>query len=108
MSSSRTLTSAERLKKIKLWQQSGKSARAWCRENQIVYTTFMGWNARIKESAEDSSSSLLKTQFIELEEEKKAVSGISLECEGVKIHLEVEFDATSLKKCLAVLRGGLC
>jgi hypothetical protein len=102
-------TKREWAKKIELWRQSGKSVKAWCRENHVVYTTFLGWRNRLKLNQNvNSTSSSSKNQFIELKEGLKTASGISLECEGVRIHLTSEFDELLLKRCLALLRGVPC
>jgi hypothetical protein len=104
--------------KLQQWLSSGKSAKAWCQENQVVYTTFLGWRNRLKylssQKATSSpelhslSPSFSNTHFVELKNQSKIYPGISLECEGVKIHLSAEFDGASLRKCLDILRGAPC
>jgi hypothetical protein len=101
--------------KVQEWLLSGKSARSWCKENQLVYTTFFGWYRRLKNnqkantpSNKNSENLFPKTHFVELKNQSKADPGIFLEYEGVKIHLSDEFDPTILKKCLNVLRGIVC
>lgn len=104
--------------KIQQWLSSGKSAKSWCKENQVIYNTFLGWRNYLKFSgsqkidnlSEKTSSdpSFSKANFIELKNQPKTCPGISLECEGVLIHLSAEFDAILLKKCLHVLRGSIC
>ena len=116
MASSKSVYSEEYWKaKVQEWISSGKSAKAWCQENKVVYTTFLGWRDRlkfrntqaaVKKNALDNHSS--KAHFIELKNQQKNYPDILLECEGVKIHLSPEFDAASLKKCLNVLRGLTC
>lgn len=102
-------TRCEWSNKVESWRQSGKSMKAWCRENQVVYTTFLGWCNRLKPNQNvNSLPSSSKTQFVELKECLKDTSGISLECKGVVIHLTSEFNAALLKKCLAVLRDTSC
>ena len=95
---------------IAQWLQSGKSARAWCRENKVVYTTFLGWHHRLK--CDSSSTVSLTTDsalpFIELKEKPTTSSGVSIECSGILIHLASEFSSATLKKCLDVIRGGTC
>lgn len=96
-------------KKIEQCLQSGKSMQSWCRDNQIVYTTFMGWRKRLKAMEKRGCEAVHSAkQFIELKNEEKVSPGFTLECNGVMIHLQAEFDAQSLKKCLAVLRGAPC
>lgn len=106
--------------KIDQWSQSGKSAKAWCRENKVVYTTFIGWRDRLKDSRSqnpllsqihhsvDSLTSKKIPYFIELKEKPNTYPAISLECAGVQIHLSGDFDAALLRKCLNVLRGDPC
>lgn len=94
--------------KIEQWRQSGKSAQAWCKQNQVVYTTFMSWHNRLKnQTTQSQSNESLKTQFIELKEELKT-PGIFLEYRGVFIHLSAEFHPAALKKCIDILRGVSC
>jgi hypothetical protein len=110
MSQNRNLKSHEWAEKIKQWKLSGKNAQAWCRENQVIYTTFMGWCKRleINKPAQNPRKQSLKAQFIELKDPPKIHPVISLEYNGVIIHLKGEFDPFLMKKCLAVLRGASC
>jgi hypothetical protein len=112
----KTLQRNDWVNKIQLCRQSGKSAKAWCRENQIVYSTFVGWSHRLKLRG-DLDSALtgdlpskggVASSFIELKDQSKSISSISLECAGVYIHLSADSDETLLRKCLKVLRGGIC
>jgi len=109
MSKNQIFTKSQWIKKIELWNQSGQSARAWCRENQLIYTTFMGWRKRLKLNLLPTPSpNLVKTQFKELKNVLQKPPEISLEYDGILIHLQAEFDAALLKRCLAVLRGASC
>jgi hypothetical protein len=104
--------------KIQQWLLSGKSAKSWCQENQVVYNTFLGWRDRLKcchnQKANSSpnqnslGSTPSKMNFIELKDQPKSCPGIFLECDGVQIHLSTEFDAAVLRKCLNILRGTAC
>ena len=95
--------------KIDLWRQSGKNARVWCNENQVAYQSFLGWCKRLEsEKNVESLSNPLKSEFVELKSNSKTSQGISLEYDGILIHLKVEFDSLLLKRCLAVLRGASC
>jgi hypothetical protein len=96
--------------KIELWKLSGKKARIWCRENQVVYTTFLGWRNRLgyNNPKKVMPPSSIKNQFIELKDQPKASPEISLEHSGIMIHLKGEFDAILLQKCLVALRGLPC
>jgi len=94
---------------IERWKLSGKKAQAWCRENHVVYHTFLWWRNRLGYSKPKKPQPLpAQTQFIELQDQPKCKSEISLEYEGVIIHLKDDFDPSLLKKCLVVLRGALC
>lgn len=103
-------TRQEWVRRITQWQQSGKSARAWCQENKVTYITFLGWRNRLqlKSSPLPHPTSLSPSQFIELKEKPSISSGVSIECSGVLIHLSAEFNDLTLKKCLHALRRGTC
>ncbi len=98
--------------RVEQWIQSGKSAQAWCRENQVVYTTFMVWRKRLeldlKNFQDQPVQKITQTPFIELKDKAEENLGIFLECAGIKIHLSKNFDADLLKKCISVLRGVSC
>lgn len=100
--------------KVQEWLSSGRSAKSWCKENQISYNTFLGWRARLEQNNQktnllkNADPSFSKPHFIELNETPKLSSGIMLEYNGIKIHLQPEFDAFSLEKCLNILRGAAC
>lgn len=107
---SQHLKTNEWVDKVHQWHRSGKSAKAWCRENQVIYTTFLGWCKRLK-SGEEANTSLeirQKPHFIELADCPKISSGLLLECNGIDIHLSPDFDAFTLRRCLDVLRGAPC
>lgn len=95
--------------RVNQWKQSNKSARAWCRENKIVYNTFMGWVHRLNQEDKDTKNLSAKSSelFIELKE-TPGLSGITLEYQEIKIHLSSEFNEGALKRCLSVLRGARC
>jgi hypothetical protein len=90
------------------WKASGKSPAAWSKENKIPYTTFLGWKNRFNKSDENQTVAKPHTGFIELKDQKSSHSGVSLEYNGIKIHLELEFNSIVLKQCLACLRGVPC
>jgi hypothetical protein len=110
--SQRFASKKEWAEKVDQWCQSGKSAKQWCQENQIIYTTFIAWRKRLnvdsKSSQTRSFRRMVRTPFIELKEKTKESPSICLECEGVKIHLSKNFDAALLKRCIGVLQGALC
>ena len=96
---------------VEEWLKSGTSAKAWCRANQLVYTTFVGWCKRYKKipksTAPSSEASLSNPKFIELKSKNEVYdfSGILVECEGVLIHLCNGFNPSTFQKCLNALRG---
>ena len=102
--------------KIRQWLSSGKSAKSWCTENQVVYNTFLGWQNRLKFRNNQKANCPLsqnqlnppKAHFIELKNQVNTHPGIYLEYANVQIHLSNDFDATTLRKCLDVLQGDLC
>lgn len=97
--------------KVLAWQASGKSVSVWCLENQISTTTFYGWRARLEKSPKDLTKPKdmkVKQEFVELKDQQSCDAGIILEYEGVKIHLQANFDQLILKRCLDCLRGAQC
>jgi hypothetical protein len=99
--------------KVLEWQASGKSIRAWCLENHIPVTTFYGWKARLQNSLTDQSlakskAKEVKQEFIELKDPQSCASGLILEYEGVKIHLQANFNQLILRQCLDCLRSAPC
>lgn len=88
------------------WRASGKSATIWCKENKIPVNTLAGWKKRLKKLELDNARIQPKSSFIELKNREISVSGISLECDGIIIHLETKFNSCVLKQCLNCLRGG--
>jgi len=81
--------------KIAAWQHSGKSIAAWCRENSESYYRFIYWRKRAAESAPG--------RFLELT--PPAAASISLECNGVLVHIPKGFDPGLLADILSVLKG---
>jgi len=83
-------------------KQSGLSVCRWCQQNQISYNTFLYWKRRCVRI-----SSLKQQSFIELSD-RPLKSGIELECNSVRVHLDKDFDALTLKKCVQALKELRC
>jgi len=81
--------------KIAAWQHRGMKIAAWCRENSENYHRFLYWRRRLATSAPGS--------FLELT--LPAAATISLECNGVLVHVPREFDPGLLADILSVLKG---
>lgn len=90
------------------WLDSGKSPKIWCEENNIHPNTLLGWKKRLEKHELKNIHVESKTQFVELKNRELSESGISIECNGIKIHLKTQFDFSVLKQCLEVLRGVVC
>ena len=82
-------------------QASGLSATKWCHQNQISRPGFFYWKDRFFPKQKLSRSS-----FAELSYTNR--SGISIECHGVRICLERDFDPLILKRCLFALMELKC
>lgn len=80
--------------KIAAWQHSGKSMAAWCRENSESYYSFLYWRKRV--------TALAPGSFLEL---TVPAAPISLECNGVFVHVSKGFDPGLLTNILSVLKG---
>lgn len=83
--------------KISAWQRSGLSLPAWCRENSESYQRALYWRRRL--AAEPTAAG----RFVEL---RLSSTPLSLECNGVVIHLSAGFDPNLLTEVLSVLKRG--
>lgn len=83
--------------KISAWQRSGLSLAAWCRDNSESYQRAIYWRKRLQGSAIYNPG-----RFVEL---CLPPASISLECNGVMIHVSRGFDADLLADLLSVLKG---
>lgn len=81
-------------------RQSKLSIASWCRQNNLGAHVFYYWQSKLfAEPAIDRSS------FLEAVEEKNDSTGIVLEYQGIKLHIEEHFNSSVLKKCLEVLKA---
>ena len=80
--------------KITAWQQSGMTLAQWCRKNSENYHRFLYWRKRLAAPGPG--------RFLEL---TVPVAPISLECNGVLVHISKGFDSGLLVDLLSVLRG---
>ena len=79
--------------KIIAWQHSGMTLAGWCRENSENYHRVLYWRKRL--AAPDPG------RFLEL---TVPAAPISLECNGVLIHVSKGFDCGLLADLLSVLK----
>ncbi len=90
-------------KKVKQWQDSGKSAAAWCRENNETYCVFLYWKDKFVPA--QKRNRLTTLNFIELTDEGSSKdAGIKICCQGISLQIEKDFDANSLTRVLSLLR----
>ena len=97
-------------KKIQKWEMSGKSARAWCLENGIVYTTFMSWRTLLVGAKQKETKATLETSkaFVELAQEDISESNLEMTYQGITIRLFKNFDSDLLLRCIKTLKGLSC
>lgn len=81
--------------------ESGSSIKRWCRENNISEQAFHYWRRRLL-----LQTSISRSSFTEIVDKER--TGIILECQGIQIHLERQFDPSILKRCLEVLKVLKC
>jgi len=90
-------------KQIRSWEVSGKSARAWCRDQGINYSTFTYWKSKL------SFPNNRTDNFIEIKDDATSVSrgftGIEILCNGVAIKLYDGFDEEVLLCCVALFKS---
>lgn len=92
--------------RIQEWQASGKSLAQWSRENDFVYSQSIYWKMRFLGSQKKKHSS--PKGFLELKDEDRSDSGIIIEAAAARIHLSIDFDQSTLARCLELLTGDLC
>jgi hypothetical protein len=82
-------------------RQSGISTASWCRQNNIFVHSFCYWRDKLFPKAVFDRS-----DFRELSDQKTCVSqtGITLEYREFSIHLDPQFDSSTLIRCLEVLK----
>jgi hypothetical protein len=73
------------------------SIPVWCRQKEIPIYNFRYWHKKLFPEAMERSA------FIEMSDQQASI-GIHLECQGVKIHLEPQFDLQALQICLEVIK----
>ena len=92
---------------IKRWLASGISARKWCQENKIVYTTFLMWRNRLQRNDSNKVKvALNRSAFVEMPQ----VSGskqndLIIEYQGFQVRTPKNFDSETLLECLKVIRS---
>jgi len=79
--------------KITAWQHSGMTLAGWCRENSENYHRVLYWRKRL--AVPDPGT------FLEL---TVPATPISLECNGILIHVSKGFDCGLLADLLSVLK----
>ncbi len=91
---------------IEQWEATGQkiSVTRWCSERNINYNTFLYWKERFRSGA---IRKVDQSSFQELTH-SPITTGIVLECNQIRIQLAENFDATTLKKCLQILKEGVC
>ena len=82
--------------KIAVWQNSGLSIAAWCRQNDENYHRFLYWRKRLQQGAKPCG------HFVELTLESPA---LALACNGVTLQIERGFDRDLLREVLSVLKA---
>jgi hypothetical protein len=84
--------------KIAAWRRSGLSIAAWCRENAEGYHRFLYWRKRLETPERPKAG-----RFVEL---SLGSAPISLECNGIYVHVSEGFDAGLLEDILSLLKRG--
>lgn len=82
-------------------RESGLSINFWCLENNIASHTFYYWKNKLFPKTD-----LTRSCFTELTDENG--TGITIEFQAFCIHLDRQFDSSTLKRCLEVLKEVKC
>lgn len=85
--------------KIEQQKMSGKSAAAWCRENNVSYKNFLKWRTRLS-----SDQDLNRASFLEpVEQQDPAWMEITMH--GAKCTFTKKFNRQTMSHLLEVLKG---
>ena len=98
-------SSEEQAAHLATWRSSGLSGQAYCRQHNIVPTTFYGWIKAEKKRAKKKAQApplMVKVQRRKQSDENLAAT-ICIECDNVRIHLPAEGQMESLKSVLMLL-----
>jgi hypothetical protein len=85
--------------KIEQQKASGKSAAAWCRENNIPYQNFLKWRKRLS-----IGHDLNRSSFIESIEHKDE-PWMEITMHGAKCTFTKKFNRQTMSHLLEVLKG---
>ena len=87
---------------VEQWEKNDRniSIIRWCSEQNINYSTFLYWRERF---GSRSVKHIDRSAFKELSS-STTTTGITLECNQIRIQLAENFDAITLTKCLRVLK----
>jgi len=85
-------------KQVELWQASGMSALAWCRQHNLAYQSFLYWKRRLAKWSQG--------KFVEVKDGDSNCTGISIESQGLTIQLARDFDTPTLQRLLRIVRRG--
>jgi hypothetical protein len=95
------------LEKIQKQRASGLSIQSWCKANNIINHVFYYWEKKIF-----PKSIVDRSDFVELSNKKNADalirSEIFIEVQGMRIHVDRQFDPSTLKQCLKVIKEMSC
>ena len=89
---------SEWAEKICQQRNSGLNATSWCRKHQIAHSTFVYWKDCLSSKASMRRSSCIEPPDV------FTTTGVSIEYQGVCIHLDKGVDLATLKNCLSALR----
>ena len=84
--------------RITAWQQSGLTVAAWCRNNCVSYHSFLYWRKRLQGEKVREGGNFIKLSVAATR------SPISLECNGITVHVSAGFDPTLLRNLLSLLK----
>lgn len=86
--------------RIRLQSESGISITQWCLNHNLSTSVFYYWKGLL------CPLFLERSSFTEIPIENKG--SITLEYRSLRIYLENDFDANALKRCINVLKEGIC
>ena len=89
------------VKKIQEWKKSKKSIAQWCRENNIIYSTFLYWRDKLQGVSVSNKKAPL---FIEITDNGSVDTGIEIQCNDISVQISKNFDSATLLQTLRLVR----
>ncbi len=92
------------LARVTAWKDSGLSQKKYCDQEQLTYTTFVYWRGRLKQLADDGSTSG-KVNFVPVMFKQEGDAKLTLQINGLHgVDIYPGFDPVLLGQVIRVVQ----